>query len=129
MDLLKEEDDLINGGSISDHTAILFGCGMATELTQPKPSRSWGRRLSMANIRCIPRRCQGVPASNLSILQSCGLRLISLGKYECSFRIGVIRLSFLLKSESLFSVFEFKSKSLLFITGLSLIQTSLGFVE
>ena len=30
MDLLKNEDDLLNGGSLLDHTAILFGCGMAT---------------------------------------------------------------------------------------------------
>lgn len=30
IDLLKEKEDLINGGTLFDHTSILFGCGMAT---------------------------------------------------------------------------------------------------
>ena len=30
IDLLKAQEDTINGGTLFDHTSILFGCGMAT---------------------------------------------------------------------------------------------------
>jgi len=30
LDRLKETEDLINGGTLLDHTMVLFGCGMAT---------------------------------------------------------------------------------------------------
>ena len=30
MDLLKAQDDPINGGTLLDHTSILYGCGMAS---------------------------------------------------------------------------------------------------
>ena len=30
IDLLKSKNDPINGGTLFDHTMILFGCGMAT---------------------------------------------------------------------------------------------------
>ena len=30
IDLLKAQDDPINGGTLLDHTSVLYGCGMAT---------------------------------------------------------------------------------------------------
>ena len=91
MDLLKEEDDLINGGSILDHTAILFGCGMATgtHSTKNLPLVLGAEALSMANIRCIPKKMPSVfllPISCSAFFSLVGLRLISLVQVRVLFQ-------------------------------------------
>ena len=84
MDLLKEEDDLINGGSILDHTAILFGCGMATgtHSTKNLPLVLGGGGFKHGEHKVYPEEdAKRVPASNLmlSILQSCGVEIDQFG--------------------------------------------------
>ena len=62
IDLLKKEDDLINGGSLFDNTAILYGCGMATGTHSTKTSPWFWQvvDLSMANTKYIPKRMESV---------------------------------------------------------------------
>jgi hypothetical protein len=36
IDLLKAQEDSINGGTLFDHTSILYGCGMAAGTHQTK---------------------------------------------------------------------------------------------
>jgi len=84
MDLLKNEDDLLNGGSLLDHTAILFGCGMATgtHSTKNLPLILGGGGFNHGEHRVYPDvDTQRVPAANLllSILQSCGVEIDQFG--------------------------------------------------
>ena len=84
MDLLKNEDDLLNGGSLLDHTAILFGCGMATgtHSTKNLPLILGGGGFNHGEHKVYPDvDAQRVPAANLllSILQSCGVEIDQFG--------------------------------------------------
>ena len=58
MDLLKAQEDPINGGTLLDHTMLLYGCGMATgtPLDQKPPAPIGGRRLQAWRPQSLPRR-------------------------------------------------------------------------
>ena len=84
IDLLRKEDDLINGGSLFDNTAILYGCGMATgtHSTKNLPLVLAGGGFKHGEHKVYPEEDgKRVPAANLllSILQSCGLEIDQFG--------------------------------------------------
>ena len=56
IDLLKAQEDPINGGTLLDHTSILYGCGMATggHSTRNLPSFWPEEASSTASTRFIP---------------------------------------------------------------------------
>ncbi len=84
IDLLKAQEDLINGGTLLDHTAILFGCGMAsgTHSTTNLPLVLAGGGFRHGEHKVYPQADQArVPAANLllSILQNSGLEIDQFG--------------------------------------------------
>ena len=84
IDLLKKEDDLINGGSLFDNTSILYGCGMATgtHSTKNLPLILAGGGFKHGEHKVYPDEDgTRVPASNLllSILQSSGVEIDQFG--------------------------------------------------
>lgn len=84
IDLLKKQDDPINGGNLFDHTAILFGCGMAsgTHSTKNLPLVLAGGGFKHGEHRVYPEADgQRIPAANLllSILQGLGLQIDQFG--------------------------------------------------
>ena len=84
IDLLKKEEDLINGGSLFDNTSILYGCGMATgtHSTRNLPLVLAGGGFKHGEHKVYPEEDgKRVPAANLllSILQSCGLEIDQFG--------------------------------------------------
>lgn len=84
IDLLKAQQDLINGGTLLDHTAILFGCGMAsgTHSTTNLPLVLAGGGFKHGEHKVYPEaNHQRVPAANLllSILQNSGLEIEQFG--------------------------------------------------
>lgn len=84
IDLLKAQQDLINGGTLLDHTAILFGCGMAsgTHSTTNLPLLLAGGGFKHGEHKVYPEaNHQRVPAANLllSILQNSGLEIEQFG--------------------------------------------------
>ena len=84
IDLLKKEEDLINGGSLFDNTSILYGCGMATgtHSTSNLPLVLAGGGFKHGEHKVYPEEDgKRVPAANLllSILQSCGLEIDQFG--------------------------------------------------
>ncbi|MEM7231204.1 MAG: DUF1552 domain-containing protein [Planctomycetota bacterium] len=84
IDLLKTKPDPINGGTLFDHTAILYGCGMAegTHQTKNLPLVLAGGSFQHGEHRVYPEAdSQRVPAANLllSILQQSGLEVDRFG--------------------------------------------------
>ena len=84
IDLLKAQEDPLNGGTLFDHTSILFGCGMATGTHQTKnlPLVLAGGGFKHGEHKVYPEPDgQRVPAANLllSILQNCGLEIDRFG--------------------------------------------------
>ena len=84
MDLLKAQEDPMNGGTLLDHTTILFGCGMATgtHLTRNLPLLLAGGGFKHGDHKVYPEtQSKRVPAANLllSILQNHGLEIDQFG--------------------------------------------------
>ena len=84
MKLLQAQEDPINGGSLLDHTSILFGCGMATgeHSTKNLPLVLAGGGFQHGEHKVFPSaNSQRVPAANLllSILQNHGMEVDRFG--------------------------------------------------
>ena len=84
IDLLKAKEDSINGGSLFDHTMILFGCGMATGTHSCKnmPLVLAGGGFKLGKNRVLPaEKGHRVKACNLllSMLQNFGLEVDRFG--------------------------------------------------
>ena len=84
IDLLKAQEDPINGGTLLDHTSILYGCGMAsgTHSTKNMPLVLAGGGYKHGEHKVYPEPDgQRVPAANLllSILQNSGLEIDRFG--------------------------------------------------
>ena len=84
IDLLKREEDLINGGTLFDNTVVLFGCGMATgtHSTRNLPLVLAGGGFKHGEHKVYPEENgKRIPAANLllSILQTCGLEIDQFG--------------------------------------------------
>ncbi|MFT5131496.1 MAG: hypothetical protein ACI8W8_005132 [Rhodothermales bacterium] len=84
IDLLKAQEDPINGGTLFDHTAILYGCGMATgtHSTRNLPLVLAGGGFMHGEHKVYPEDdSQRVPAANLllSVLQGCGVEVDRFG--------------------------------------------------
>jgi hypothetical protein len=84
IDLLKAQEDPLNGGSLFDHTMILFGCGMATgtHSTKNLPLLLAGGGFKLGEHKVYPeRKGKRVMAANLllSMLQNFGLEIDRFG--------------------------------------------------
>ena len=84
MDLLQAQPDPLNGGTLLDHTVILYGCGMATgqHTTRNLPLLLAGSSFQLGEHRVLPEgRRERLPAANLllSILQHCGVETDRFG--------------------------------------------------
>ena len=84
IDRLKAQEDPINGGTLLDHTSILYGCGMAsgTHSTSNLPLVLAGGGCRHGEHRVYPEaKGERVPAANLllSILQNSGLEIDRFG--------------------------------------------------
>jgi hypothetical protein len=84
IDLLKEKEDPINGGTLFDHTMILFGCGMATgtHSCRNMPLILAGGGFKLGEHRVLPgENGYRVKACNLllSMLQNFGLEADRFG--------------------------------------------------
>ena len=84
IDLLKSQDDAINGGTLFDHTMILYGCGMATghHSTKDLPLLLAGGGFKLGEHKVFPAdKGKRVPACNLllSMLQNFGLEIDRFG--------------------------------------------------
>jgi hypothetical protein len=84
IDLLKAQEDTINGGTLLDHTSILFGCGMATgpHSTKDLPLLLAGGGFKHGEHKVYPEeKGTRIPAANLllSILQNHGLEIDRFG--------------------------------------------------
>ncbi len=84
IDLLKSKPDPINGGTLFDHSSILFGCGMAqgTHQTKNLPLVLAGGGFRHGEHKVYPETdSQRVPAANLllSILQQSGVEVDRFG--------------------------------------------------
>lgn len=84
MELLKEKEDPLNGGTLFDHTMILFGCGMATGTHSCKnmPLVLAGGGFKLGEHRAYPAgKGYRVKACNLllSMLQNFGLEIDRFG--------------------------------------------------
>ena len=84
IDLLKEKEDPINGGTLFDHTMILFGCGMATGTHSCKnmPLVLAGGGFKLGEHVVLPEgKFERVKACNLllSMLQNFGLEVDRFG--------------------------------------------------
>ena len=84
IDLLKAQPDLLNGGTLFDHTAILYGCGMATgqHTTKNLPILLAGGGFKLGEHRVLPEgKTERLPAANLllSILQNFGVETDRFG--------------------------------------------------
>ncbi len=91
IDLLKEQKDPINGGTLLDHTAILYGCGMAagTHQTKNLPLVLAGGGFKHGEHRVYPKEgARREPAANLllSILQNSGLEIDRFGSSSGTLR-------------------------------------------
>ena len=91
IDLLKAQEDPINGGTLFDHTSILYGCGMAAGTHQtknlPLVLAGGGFKHGEHKVYSEPDS-QRVPAANLllSILQNSGLEINQFGSSSGSLR-------------------------------------------
>ena len=84
IELLKGKEDTINGGTLFDHTMILFGCGMATGTHSCKnmPLVLAGGGFKLGEHRAMPEgKTDRVKACNLllSMLQNFGLEVDQFG--------------------------------------------------
>ncbi|MEE3200221.1 MAG: hypothetical protein VX254_09335, partial [Planctomycetota bacterium] len=84
VELLKAQEDPINGGTLFDHTMILFGCGMATgqHSTRDLPLLLAGGGFKHGEHKSYPEeKGKRVPAANLllSMLQNFGLEIDRFG--------------------------------------------------
>ena len=84
IDLLKAKEDPINGGTLLDHTMVLFGCGMATGTHSCKnmPLVLAGGGFKLGEHRVLPaEKVHRVKACNLllSMLQNFGLEVDQFG--------------------------------------------------
>ncbi|MFP6875184.1 MAG: DUF1552 domain-containing protein, partial [Verrucomicrobiales bacterium] len=84
IDLLKAQEDPVNGGTLFDHTSILYGCGMAagTHQTKNLPLVLAGGGFKHGEHKVYPTLDpQRIPAANLllSILQQSGLEIDRFG--------------------------------------------------
>ena len=84
IDLLKAQEDPINGGTLFDHTTVLYGCGMAagTHQTKNLPLVLAGGGFKHGEHKVYPKEeIHRVPAANLllSILQNSGLEVDQFG--------------------------------------------------
>ena len=84
VELLKAQEDPINGGTLFDHTMILFGCGMATgqHSTRDLPLLLAGGGFKHGEHKAYPEeKGKRVPAANLllSMLQNFGLEIDRFG--------------------------------------------------
>lgn len=84
IDLLKAKEDAINGGTLFDHTMILFGCGMATGTHSCKnmPLVLAGGGFKLGEHRVMPaEEPHRVKACNLllSMLQNFGMEVDRFG--------------------------------------------------
>lgn len=84
IDLLKAQEDLINGGTLFDHTMILYGCGMATgtHSTRNLPLLLAGGGFRLGEHKAYPEeKGKRLPAANLllSMLQNFGLEIDRFG--------------------------------------------------
>jgi hypothetical protein len=84
MDLLEAQPDPLNGGTLLDHTVVLYGCGMATgqHTTRNLPLLLAGSTFRLGEHRVLPdTRTERLPAANLllSILQHCGVEADRFG--------------------------------------------------
>lgn len=89
IDLLKAQEDVLNGGTLLDHTSILFGCGMATgpHSTKSLPLILAGGGFRHGQHLVFPDDDSiRVPAANLllSILQNHGLQVDRFGTSNSS---------------------------------------------
>jgi hypothetical protein len=83
IELLQSREDTLNGGTLLDHTAILFGCGMATgeHSTKSLPLVLAGGGFHHGQHQVFPDDYGKVPAANLllSILQNHGIEVQRFG--------------------------------------------------
>jgi hypothetical protein len=84
IDLLKAQEDPINGGTLFDHTMILYGCGMATgsHSTRNLPLLLAGGGFKLGEHKAYPEeKGKRLPAANLllSMLQNFGLEIDRFG--------------------------------------------------
>ncbi len=91
IDLLKAQEDPINGGTLFDHTSILYGCGMAsgTHSTKNMPLVLAGGGYKHGEHKVYPEPDgERVPAANLllSILQNSGLEIDRFGSSASTLR-------------------------------------------
>ncbi len=89
IDLLKSQEDVINGGTLFDHTSILFGCGMATgpHSTKNLPLLLAGGGFKHGEHKVYPAKDSNrTPAANLllSILQNHGVEIDRFGTSSSS---------------------------------------------
>ena len=85
IELLKAQEDMINGGTLLDHTTVMFGCGMATgpHSTKNLPLVVAGGGFKHGEHKVYPdsESAHRIPAANLllSILQNHGLEVERFG--------------------------------------------------
>ncbi|MEE2675747.1 MAG: DUF1552 domain-containing protein [Planctomycetota bacterium] len=85
IELLKSQEDMINGGTLLDHTTVMFGCGMATgphsTKNLPLVVAGGGFRHGEHKVYPDPESSHRIPAANLllSILQNHGLEVERFG--------------------------------------------------
>ena len=83
IELLQQQKDVINGGTLLDHTTILFGCGMATGTHQTRnlPLLLAGGGYQHGEHKVFPEVIGRTPAANLllSILQNHGVEADRFG--------------------------------------------------
>jgi hypothetical protein len=91
VDLLKSQEDTINGGTLLDHTTILWGCGMATgpHSTKNLPLILAGGGFKHGEHKVYSEEdSKRIPAANLllSILQNHGLEIDHFGTCDAGLR-------------------------------------------
>tara|TARA_Y100001934_G_scaffold213335_1_gene252591 strand:- start:1982 stop:3244 length:1263 start_codon:yes stop_codon:yes gene_type:complete len=85
IDLLKSQEDILNGGTLLDHTTVMFGCGMATgphsTKNLPLVVAGGGFKHGEHKVYPDPDSAHRIPAANLllSILQNHGLEVDQFG--------------------------------------------------
>lgn len=84
IDLLKAQEDPLNGGTLFDHTMVLYGCGMATgtHSTRNLPLLLAGGGFKLGEHKMYPEeKGKRLPAANLllSMLQNFGLEIDRFG--------------------------------------------------
>jgi hypothetical protein len=84
ISLLKAQPDSLNGGTLFDHTTILYGCGMATgqHTTKNLPIVLAGGGFKLGEHRVLPEgKTERLPAANLllSVLQHFGVEADRFG--------------------------------------------------